>query len=161
VLLIAVVVVLGWRLEYAPRASPARDLLLLVHRSLGLAILAVMLFRAGWRLAHKPPPLPADMAAVERLLAAATHLSLYLAAIVMPLSGWVNAAAAGHPVSLFGLVSIPPLLAEDGQLAQFAIAVHLLGQYALYLVVALHTAAALYHLAWRRDGVWQRMASLR
>jgi cytochrome b561 len=160
-LLIALVVVLGWRLEGAPRASPTRDFLLLAHRSLGLVILALVLLRAGWRLCHRPPPLPKTMAAGERLLAGATHLLLYLIALVMPLSGWVNAAAAGHGVSLFGLCSIPPLLAGSDRLAQLAIAVHLVGQYVLYLFVALHVAAALYHLFWRRDGVWQRMASLR
>ena len=155
------VVVLGWLVEWAPRGSPGRELLLLLHRSAGLTILLLMLFRAGWRLGHPPPPLPLQLQGGPRALADATHLLLYLLLILMPLAGWLNAAAAGHEVSVFGIVAIPPLLPEDGRVAQLAIAVHLLGQYALYLFVALHLAGALYHGLWRRDGVMRRMGSLR
>jgi cytochrome b561 len=41
--------------------------------------------------------------------------------------------------------------------SQAAIAVHLVGQYVLYLLVALHTAGALYHAVIRRDGILDRM----
>jgi cytochrome b561 len=47
----------------------------------------------------------------------------------MPLAGYINAAAAGHRVSLFGLFSILRLIPEGGRLAQAAIAIHLVGQY--------------------------------
>jgi cytochrome b561 len=159
-LLVAGVVVLGWLVETAPRGSPSRELLLLLHRSLGLAILALTLFRGGWRLFH-PPPLLLPHQEGPRALASLTHFLLYALLIAMPLAGWVDAAAAGHDVSLFGLVALPPVLPENARLSQWAIAVHLVGQYALYLFVALHVAGALYHGLLRRDGVWQRMWSLR
>jgi cytochrome b561 len=38
-----------------------------------------------------------------------------------------------------------------------AVALHLVGQYPLFLFVALHLAAALFHGAIRRDGVIERM----
>ena len=75
----------------------------------------------------------------------------------MPLAGYVNAAAAGHAVGFFGLVSIPPLLPESGRLSQVAIAIHLVGQYLVYLAVALHIAGALLHRVVKRDGVLERM----
>jgi cytochrome b561 len=71
----------------------------------------------------------------------------------MPLAGYLNAAAAGHAVSFFGIVAIPPLSPENGCLSQVAIAIHLVGQYPLYLFVGLHSAGALLHGAIRRDGV--------
>ena len=82
---------------------------------------------------------------------------LYLIFIVMPLAGYLNAAAAGHPVDFFGVLSIPPLLSETGRLSQVAIAIHLIGQYPLYLFVTLHVAGALFHCAVKRDGVVGRM----
>jgi cytochrome b561 len=155
--LVVVVVSLGWAIADAPRNTPTRDLLLLLHRSVGLAIFAAMLLRAGWYRRHPAPPLPPSVAGFERALARSTRLLLYLIFIVMPLSGYVNAAAAGHPVSLFGLVSIPPLLPEHDRLSQVAIAVHLVGQFLVYIFVALHVTGALYHGVLRRDGVLERM----
>jgi cytochrome b561 len=131
--------------------------LLLWHRSFGLVILAAMLFRVAWRWRHPPPPLPRNMAPLAAALARATHLSLYAILIAMPVAGYVNAAAAGHTVSLFGLVSIPPLLAENDRQSQAAIAIHLAGQYLIYFFVSLHVAGALYHAIFRRDGVLERM----
>jgi len=46
--LAVIVISLGWAIGGAPRNTPSRDLLLLLHRSVGSVILAAMLFRAGW-----------------------------------------------------------------------------------------------------------------
>ena len=155
------VVLLGWTIEGVPRNTPQRDLLMTVHSSVGLSILAAMVFRAGWRWRHPPPPLPPSLGRLEAALVRCTHLMLYLIFITMPLAGYLNAAAAGHAVYFFGLVSIPPLLPENGRLSQVAIAIHLVGQYPLYLFVALHVAGALFHGALRRDGVVGRMLPIR
>ena len=155
--LVAIVIGLGLAMTAAPRGSVLRETLLLLHRSVGLTILAAMLLRLGWRLGHPPPPLPASVAPFERAAAHANHYLLYAILIAMPLAGYVNAAAAGHRVSFFGFVAIPPLLSENGRLAQQAIAAHLVGQYLVYLFIALHVAGALYHLAVKRDTVFARM----
>src|SRR5713226_1917907 len=143
--LAVVVVSLGWAMPGAPRETESRDLLLLLHRSLGLSILALMVFRIFWRLRHPAPPLPADFPRVEALAAHADQALLYLLFLVMPLSGYLNAAFAGHSVSFFGLVTIPPLVAENARLSQAAIAVHLAGQFLVYALVGLHVGAALLH----------------
>jgi len=151
------VVGLGWAISGAPRGSEWRDLLLLLHRSVGLSILALMVFRVLWRIGHPPPPLPADFPRIEALAAHADHALLYVLFLVMPLSGFLNAAAAGHEVSLFGLVAIPPLLPENERLSQTAIALHLAGQFLVYALVAVHVAAALMHRIVGRYGILERM----
>jgi cytochrome b561 len=60
-------------------------------------------------------------------------------------------------VNLFGIVAIPPLLPEDGRLSQIANAVHLVGQFVVYALVAVHVVAALMHALIRRDGIFERM----
>jgi cytochrome b561 len=159
--LTVVAVLLGWVIAGTPRNTPQRDLVLLLHRSLGLTILAAVVFRAGWRWRHPAPPLPPAFARVERVLARSTHFMLYVILIVIPLAGYLNAAAAGHAVSLFGILWIPPCLPENDRVSQAAIAVHLIGQYILYLFVGLHTAGALYHGVIRRDGILDRMLPAR
>lgn len=151
------VATLGLLIPEAPRGSEWRDFVLLWHRSIGMAILLAMVLRVLWRLGHKPPPLSATLRPIEAFLAHATHALLYLAFLAMPLAGYLNTAAAGHSLSLFGLVTIPPPIAEDERLAQIAIGLHLVGQFAVYGFVALHVAAALMHGVVRRDGVFSRM----
>ena len=159
--LAVIVVALGWAMPEAPRETASRELLLLLHRSLGLSILALMVFRVVWRLRHPTPPLPADFPRIEALAAHADHALLYLLFLVMPLSGYLNAAFAGHAVSFFGVVTIPPLVAENARLSQAAIAVHLAGQFLVYALVGVHVAAALLHRFVRRNRILDRMLPVR
>lgn len=155
--LAVIVVSLGLAIPETPRNLVPRDVLLTLHRSVGLLILTLMVVRVLWRLGHPPPPLPLSLRPIEVWLAHANHLALYLLFVLMPLAGYVNAAAAGHSVSFFGLFAIPPLLPKNTQLSQIAIAIHLAGQFLIYAFVAMHVAAAMMHLLVRRDGVFERM----
>jgi cytochrome b561 len=155
--LAVIVVSLGWAAGSVAHNTPARADLLLLHRSVGLAILAMMVFRVAWRGLHPAPPLPTSLGRMEIGLAHLTHFGLYFIFFAMPVAGYLNAAAAGHAVSFFGLFSIPPLMLENPRLSQWAIAAHLLGQYLVYLLVALHVAGGLYHGVIRRDDVLERM----
>jgi cytochrome b561 len=76
-------------------------------------------------------------------------------------SGYVNAAASGHSVSVFGLFAVPSLLPEDPRLSQAAIAIHLTGQFLIYALVGLHVGAALMHRFVRRNRILDRMLPLR
>jgi cytochrome b561 len=60
-----------------------------------------------------------------------------------------------------GSLRYRPFLAENNRLSQVAIAVHLVGQYLLYLFVVLHIAGALRHRFVKHDGVPNRMLPLR
>lgn len=116
-----------------------------------------MIVRVGWRLVHPAPPLPASLPRLEAWLARADHAALYLLFLAMPVAGYLNAAAAAHPVSWFNLFTIPAIVPPSPRLSQIAIAVHLSAQFLIYVFVGLHVAAALLHRFVRRNAVWQRM----
>lgn len=156
-ILALVTIMLAWCLLGAPRHEAARGWLLTLHGSFGIAILALMLFWVGWRLRHGAPPLRPTLRWFEAILARATQAAIFALFIAMPITGYVSLAAAGMSVSLFGLVAIPPLVPESGLLSQTAIALHLLGEFLVYGLVALHIGAALRHGFIRRDGVLERM----
>ena len=156
-ILALVTILLAWCLVGSPRHSDARGWLVTLHGSCGIAILGLMLFWAGWRLRHPSPPLRPVLSGAEALVARATHTTIFLLFIAMPISGYVSLAAAGKSLSLFGAVAIPPLVPESGRLSQIAIALHLLGEFLIYGLVALHIGAALMHRFIRRDGILERM----
>ena len=75
----------------------------------------------------------------------------------MPLSGYVSLAAAGRPLSFFGIVALPALVPQSGLVSQTAIALHLVGEFVIYALLAAHIGAALMHGFIRRDGILERM----
>jgi cytochrome b561 len=156
-ILALVTIMLAWGIVGAPRHSDARGWLIMLHGSFGLVILALLGFWVGWRIRRKLLPLRPLLSAIEALLARATHAAILFLFVAMPVSGYVSLAAAGRPVSLFGIVAIPPLVPESGRLSEAAIALHFAGQFLIYGLVAFHIGAALMHGFIRRDGILERM----
>jgi cytochrome b561 len=153
--LIVCVVVFAWLWP----DGPAKDgsALLLLHRSLGLTILALTVLRLGLRTTMPVPAEPDAASRLESLVARITHVTLYAILLIMPITGFLWTTSRGRPVSVFGLFDIPPLLPPSETLHSIVRAIHSAGQYAVYAVVGLHVAAALFHLVVRRDDVMARM----
>lgn len=72
-----------------------RWLTLMLHVSSGLTVLALTLARVVWRLINAPPPYPATMKSWERHTAHFAHFLLYVAMVLLPLTGW--AILSAHP----------------------------------------------------------------
>ncbi len=129
-----------------------------IHKAVGITVLVLTIGRVAWRLAHRPPPLPATVPGWQRGLAHATHWSLYALLLAMPLTGWAMASggAVRRPLTWFGLFDIPylPVSPPTASAAQDGHAV--LG-YMMLALVALHVAGALHHHFVVRDRVLARM----
>jgi cytochrome b561 len=69
-----------------------------LHKSVGLLLLALALIRLGWRIAHRPPPLP-PLPRWQAWAAKANHALLYTMMLVMPLSGYLGSVFSGYPIS--------------------------------------------------------------
>lgn len=141
--------------------GPLSGQFVILHKSLGVSILILTLARIGWRLAHPAIPLPAHMPRWERLAARATHVLFYIALIAMPLSGWLATSAAGRDFAWFGLFDWPLLPVGGGREAVGRFMdVHEMVMKGLYVLIALHVAAALKHQFINRDNVLHRMIPL-
>jgi len=83
---------------------PIRFLVLMLHASSGLTVLALTVARVVWRLVNEPPPYPAGMKPWERHAAHFAHFLLYAAMVLMPLTGWAILSAHSPPGSRGALV---------------------------------------------------------
>lgn len=128
------------------------------HKAVGITVLALSLVRLAWRLAHRPPPLPAATPAWERGAAHLVHALFYALMIGLPLSGWIFASAGRYPLTWFGLFDIPKFaLTKADPIVGLAREGHEVMGYVAIVLIALHVGAALRHHLVRRDGVLRRM----
>jgi cytochrome b561 len=145
----------GWLMQQIPKSPPGmRADAFNFHKSVGLCILALMLFRLGWRLAHPAPPLPA-MARWQACAAKANHAALYATLFVMPLAGYLGSVFSGYPVKWFG-ITLPAWGTKMPAVKELMSDIHLAASFILLTLVAVHIAAALMH-AFRHDGIFARM----
>ena len=154
VLLILAVLPVAWVVVSLPQ-GPEKSWLFVVHRSLGITILAPVVARLILRAVNPPPPLPGGTPWMMELIGRLTHWLLYSLLLLMPISGYLQ-SASGRAVSHFGLFNLPALPENKG-LDAIAKAVHLAGQWGIYALVCLHVLATIWHVAVRRDGLLSRM----
>lgn len=138
--------------------SEARTWLIDLHKPLGILILCLAAIRVCLRLTRPVPAFPADLPDWQQIAAHLSHLGLYFLMFAQPLVGWAMLSAGGYPVSLFGTLVLPPISPVDGPLFALLRQAHALLAFALFALILLHLAAALFHALIRRDGVWSSMA---
>lgn len=137
------------------------------HKSFGITILMLTVFRIVWRLTHRPPALPAGLKSYERALARLTHVGFYILLLAAPLAGWALVSASPFAESvqtyLFGVVHWPHLpffsgLENRREVAGQIAEVHEFLAFGIIGLFALHVAAALKHQFIDRDDTLSRMA---
>lgn len=168
-LLVVAAYALAWSLDSQPRATDGWRRILHFHQWIGFTILFLMIARTYWKLqGRSPDPVPGSR--FEHLAASTVHWILYGLLILMPLTGW---AGGKMNRTYFGMFEIPSfyntplydllitrLLGLEWK--QFDAAMDLfhyklVGPYLLWMLVAVHVAAALYHHFVRRDPTLLRM----
>lgn len=160
-LLILANIALGFLADWLPyetqEALQRKAAVFSIHKTLGIAILAVALVRVVWALVQtRPRPMHPERL-FETFLAEAVHWSLYAALVIVPLSGWVqHAASEGFAPILWPLGQSLPLVPASEAVELVAGATHWLFGWILIGAVVLHVLGALKH-AFERDGTLARM----
>ncbi|WP_268960654.1 cytochrome b [Rhodococcus xishaensis] len=134
------------------------NLLLAIHRPLGIAILIFVVIRIGNRLLHKPPPFLATMRPWERRVAIRSEQLLYALLVAQPLAGWAMLSSAGVPIVLFGQLHLPAIAPHNTSLYPVLWYTHLTFAYLLFATFTAHMCAILFHTLVIRDRILDRMA---
>ena len=157
-LLILTVIPLGLIAEDLAFDGPLKVPLFSVHKTLGVLTFFVALARILWALTQtKPGDLHPDRR-LETLVAHIVHWLLYIALVVVPLSGWLHHAAT----SGFAPIWLPigqglPFIPQSETLAEIFSGLHWIWSKILIVSILLHIAGALKHQIIDKDTTLARM----
>jgi cytochrome b561 len=174
---IALMFVLGWYMAELPKEAPkqmAYDLFDLgvytwqaaeeisprtfyfnLHKSLGLTVLALIILRILWRITHTPPAALSSYKAIEKKVATATHHSLYLLMLAVPLTGLTMAINSKYGVKWFGIDLIAGL--DNKPVRDFFECMHEFVGIVLLVLIGIHLLGALKHKFIDKDETMSRM----
>ena len=147
---------LGWYMVDLPLGADKLSNYAL-HKSLGMVLFSFAVIRLVWAIVSKRPALPATTPLYAKILSRVVQGFLYFLVIVMPLTGWVMSSAANVPVTVFGLIRLPQLVAADKGLMEAMESAHEMQSVALLTLVTVHVLAGLKHFFVDRDNVLYSM----
>ncbi len=154
--LIIAMLCLGYLLEDFPASSGAAAYN--VHKCIGIIILALVVLRLVWRWMNIQPGYSSRLPACYKLFVKLAHYVIYMAMVLMPLSGWLMSTAAGRAPDFFGWFYFPmPGIALNTHLAGVMYQVHNTLAVVLIVLISLHILAGLFHHVMLRDNVLKRM----
>ena len=128
-----------------------------LHRSFGVVVFVLALARVLVRIARGAPGPAAGLTRFERILSTSVHHTLYALLIAMPLLGWLMTSAYRVDVSVFGLFTLPHVVAQDEATYKVLQRLHFIGGLAMTLLVLAHLAGVIKHTFISRDTVLWRM----
>jgi cytochrome b561 len=142
-----------WQL--AEEASP-RTFYFNLHKSLGLTVLALIVLRILWRITHTPPAALSSYKAIEKKVATATHHSLYLLMLAVPVTGLIMAINSKYGVKWFGMDVIAGL--DNKPVRDFFECTHEFVGIVLLVLIGIHLLGALKHKFIDKDDTMSRMS---
>jgi cytochrome b561 len=156
VILIVVMAYLGLTMVDLP-TTPHKITVYMLHKSIGISILALVALRLAWRLYAGTPRTLAGIPTWQSRIASLTHAALYTLLFAVPISGWVLNSSTGFPLRWFNLLNLPSLAGKSESLHSIAKPVHEWLFWTLILLALGHAAAAIYHHLFQRDDTLARM----
>ena len=128
-----------------------------IHRSVGILLFLLMLFRVVWRAVNvSPDPLDGHKR-WEIRSAHAAHLLLYMLIFVAMVSGYLISTADGSSISVFGWFEAPSVTGQIKGMEDTAGTVHYWSTWAIVGLAAIHAAGAFKHHLLDRDRTLRRM----
>lgn len=132
-----------------------------VHKSIGVLLFLLMIFRVFWRFISPPPAALESHQRWEKKLAHGVHIALYGLLLVLMVSGYLISTADGRPVSVFGWFEVPSIISGIDNQEDIAGEVHEILAYVLIAMVGIHAAGALKHHFIDKDRTILRMLGMR
>ena len=128
-----------------PEGTEYRNAYYVVHKTIGVLVLALVVIRLFWNMTSKRPGLSRDLKPVERKLAHGVHIALYGFLIALPVTGFVMTSYHGYPTFFFFWELAPLWEPSDMATIIWGTLHKYLLPYILYIVLGAHLLGALKH----------------
>ncbi|MCX4188320.1 cytochrome b [Methylophaga sp. OBS4] len=130
--------------ELPPGQESVRAFYFLLHKSLGLTAAILILFRLGWRLTHKAPPLPGYVPMWQQRASRGVHGLLYVLMVAIPLSGYLQSMFSKYDTKFWGII-LPRMAEADEAMRETFSAGHEFLAFTLIALLLIHIAAVVKH----------------
>lgn len=144
-----------WMIEIPKTPVGVRAYWFNIHKSIGITLGFLVLFRIVWRLTHGAPPLPPHIPGWQRLASKLSHFGLYACMVIMPVSGYLGSSFTKYPIIYFGH-KLPHWGWDAPAYKEICSQVHYITMIVFVTLITIHFLAAVKHMM-ARDGVIQRM----
>lgn len=134
-----------------------RSYIRFVHASIAAIVLLLMTIRIVWRFLNAVPAHPEGMPAWQRTVATLVHWGLYIALFVQLIAGAIMNGTAGRGIPVFGLFTIPVLVAESRDAHEWWEEVHEFAWRPIAALIVVHILGALYNHFVAKNDVLRRM----
>jgi cytochrome b561 len=156
VIFVALIIPMGVIMSEA-EAGPLKNALFDLHRSFGVTVAILTIFRLIYRLRHPAPPLAESVTPLQRMAAHAVHGFLYAGLILLPLGGLMGAWMFGASLNYFWLFQIAPPMEKDAETAKMILGFHGNASLVFGGLIGVHVLAALAHHFVFKDNTLRRM----
>ncbi|CAH0536880.1 cytochrome b [Vibrio marisflavi] len=125
------------------------------HKSIGILLLAITVFRFFWKSVTVSPEIEGHT--WEIAIAKVAHLLIYLLLLVIFVSGYLISTEDGRGIDVFDWFTMPGAGALFSHQADIAGDIHLYSAVVLISLAALHAIAALKHHFINKDNTLRKM----
>ncbi len=131
-----------------------------IHKSVGVLLVTLVLFRLVWR-GYSRAPLSVDgHRSWEKRMAKVVHVVLYGLLLLMLPTGYLITTAKGQSLDVFNWFSIPALVQGIPNLEDFAGEIHEMIAFTIIGLAGFHAVGALKHHFIDRDNTLKRMLGM-
>lgn len=152
---------LGWYMVELTYYDKLYKTLPFIHKSIGISLAVVFVFRVGWRLINPAPEPISSLNHFERVSSKLVHLGFYALITLIIISGYLISTADNSSISVFDLFEVPASITGIPEQEDTAGLIHKFLTYSLIALVVLHAAAALKHHFVNRDDTLRRMLGVK
>lgn len=125
------------------------------HKSIGLLLAGLTIFRVVWKLATQSPKVEGSN--YEVLGATLAHLAMYAVLFVLFVSGYLISTEDGRGIEVFNWFTVPGLGALFEGQADLSGEIHFYAAWILIILAGVHAVAALKHHFINKDNTLRKM----
>ncbi|MGA2551327.1 MAG: cytochrome b [Burkholderiaceae bacterium] len=148
---------IGWIMTSMVGITPTKLKYFSWHKWAGVTLFVIALGRIAWRIGLPPGDLPASITGWHRRASSWMHALLYVATILVPVTGYLFSLASGYPIVYLGLIELPVFMSKNPHWAEPLRLAHAWSSYVMGVAVLFHAAAALLHHFYYHDSVLKDM----